>query len=58
MKAMAAGVLILLMLAATIAAQGPSPLGRWRTIDDATNTARSILEIAQVGDELLLGCPS
>lgn len=29
-----------------------TPVGRWKTIDDETNTERSIVEIAQVGDEL------
>jgi uncharacterized protein (DUF2147 family) len=32
--------------------QAPSPVGRWRTIDDETNTERSLVEIRQVGGEL------
>lgn len=34
------------------AADLQSPVGRWKTIDDETNTARSIVEITRVGDEL------
>lgn len=33
-------------------AEPASPVGRWKTIDDETNTERSIVEIVQVGDEL------
>jgi uncharacterized protein (DUF2147 family) len=34
------------------AAQGASPVGRWRTFDDKTNQAKSIVEIFSAGDEL------
>jgi uncharacterized protein (DUF2147 family) len=29
-----------------------SPVGQWKTIDDETNTERSVVEITQVGQEL------
>ena len=34
------------------AADLQSPVGLWRTVDDETNTERSIVEITRVGDEL------
>jgi uncharacterized protein (DUF2147 family) len=43
---------IVLFSSSVSAADLASPVGRWRTIDDETNTERSIVEIVQVGDEL------
>ena len=34
------------------AADLQSPVGLWKTVDDETNTERSIVEITRVGDEL------
>ena len=36
----------------TLAADAPSPVGRWRTYDSETKELRSIVEITVVGDAL------
>ena len=45
---------LLLALAAPAAAQD-APLGRWKTIDDATGKAKSVVEIYQAKDGRLAG---
>ena len=49
------GAALLIFTAAQAPAQTTnalSPVGQWKTIDDETNTERSIVEIRQVGSEL------
>lgn len=51
------GVALLLLAAGgaaapVLAADPVSPVGQWKTIDDETNTERSIVEIRDVGGEL------
>ena len=54
--AMIASASVLLLLAAATGAQSPSSaVGRWKTIDDATGKAKSIVEIYQAKDGRLAG---
>ena len=54
--AMIASASVLLLLAAATGAQPPSSaVGRWKTIDDATGKAKSIVEIYQAKDGRLAG---
>lgn len=46
------GVIALVLPYPAQSADLQSPVGRWKTIDDETNTERSLVEITQVGDEL------
>jgi uncharacterized protein (DUF2147 family) len=43
---------VLCLAAQPVRAAEPVPVGRWKTIDDETNTPRSIVEIREVGGEL------
>lgn len=44
---------LVLTLAPVMAlAQGASPVGKWKTIDDETNAPRSLVEITEVNGEL------
>ena len=43
---------LVLFGAQSIAAADPSPLGRWRTIDDKTGEQTGVIEITQTGDVL------
>ena len=47
-------VVLLLLSAVSIAAKGLSPIGRWKTIDDATGEEKSIVEI-RIEDGVLTG---
>lgn len=54
--AMIAFASVLLLLAAATEAQSPSSaVGRWKTIDDATGKAKSVVEIYQAKDGRLAG---
>ena len=54
--AMIASASVLLLLAAATGAQSPSSaVGRWKTIDDATGKAKSVVEIYQAKDGRLAG---
>ena len=54
--AMIASASVLLLLAAATEAQSPSSaVGRWKTIDDATGKAKSVVEIYQAKDGRLAG---
>lgn len=54
--AMIAFASVLLLLAAATDAQSPSSaVGRWKTIDDATGKAKSVVEVYQAKDGRLAG---
>jgi uncharacterized protein (DUF2147 family) len=48
----AACAALILASAATVSAQPATPAGRWRTIDDKTGDAKSIVRIVVEGDHL------
>ena len=43
---------LMLLGAQSVAVADPSPLGRWRTIDDKTGEQTGVIEITQTGDVL------
>jgi len=47
------GVLTLLLFAIPALAQGPSPVGVWRTIDDETGEPKSLVRIFEEGGKLV-----
>ncbi|WP_341893814.1 DUF2147 domain-containing protein [Ferrovibrio terrae] len=49
---MSSVILALSLAVPAYAAEPTSPIGRWKTIDDETNTPRSIVEIQDVNGEL------
>jgi uncharacterized protein (DUF2147 family) len=46
------GVALLLLAASPAAAQRTTPFGKWKTIDDSTGKAKSIVEIYEQGGKL------
>ena len=55
-KSMLASFTVVALLAAPLAAAAQSsPVGRWKTIDDETGKAKSIVEISQARDGTLRG---
>jgi len=48
----ACAVVAVLLFTGAAAAQGTSPAGKWKTIDDKTGKPASIVEIAEVNGEL------
>lgn len=51
-SALYAGALALLVLVPVVHAANDTPVGTWRTIDDDTGKAKSIVEISDAGGEL------
>ena len=51
----AVATLLLAALPLAASAQDASPIGKWRTIDDATGKAKSIVEITRAEDGTLRG---
>ena len=55
-KALAASSTVLLLAASAAQAQSPSSaVGRWKTIDDATGKAKSVVEVYVAKDGRLAG---
>ncbi|WP_449283959.1 DUF2147 domain-containing protein [Luteimonas yanweni] len=55
MRLMQAVLPLLLVLPTLAFAQASSPTGRWKTIDDETNKAKSIVEISQAANGTFSG---